>query len=114
MVRETQLHPEYLIYPMFVQETSDKPEPFNAMPGQMRHTIDSLVAACEKTAESGVKAVILFGIPGKKDEAGTGAYAEDGIVQRRRRPDPHLPRGGSGQLAARGKVAWGVISLAVI
>jgi porphobilinogen synthase len=82
MVRETLLHPEDLIYPMFVQETSKQPEPINAMPGQMRHTIDSLIAACEKTAESGVKAIILFGIPEKKDEAGTGAYAEDGIVQR--------------------------------
>jgi len=82
MVRETLLHPEDLIYPMFVQETSKKPEPINAMPGQMRHTIDSLLSACEQTAESGVKSIILFGIPEKKDEAGTGAYADDGIVQR--------------------------------
>jgi porphobilinogen synthase len=82
MVRETHLHPEDLIYPLFVQETSRKPEPIQAMPGQMRHTVDSLLAACEKTAEAGVKAIILFGIPEKKDEAGSGAYAEDGIVQR--------------------------------
>jgi porphobilinogen synthase len=80
MVRD--LHPEDLIYPLFVQETSRKPEPIQAMPGQMRHTVDSLLAACEKTAEAGVKAIILFGIPEKKDEAGSGAYAEDGIVQR--------------------------------
>jgi porphobilinogen synthase len=82
LVRETQLHPEDLIYPMFVQESSPRPEPINSMPGQMRHTVDSLVAECEKTAESGVRAIILFGIPEKKDAAGTGAYAEDGIVQR--------------------------------
>jgi len=82
MVRETQLHPEDLIYPMFVQETSKKPEPIGAMPGQMRHTIDSLVSECEKVAESGVKSIILFGIPEKKDETGTGAFADDGIVQR--------------------------------
>jgi porphobilinogen synthase len=82
MVRETHLRPEDLIYPLFVQETSDKPEPIQAMPGQTRHTIDSLIAQAEKTAEAGVKSIILFGIPKQKDPAGTQAYAEDGIVQR--------------------------------
>jgi porphobilinogen synthase len=82
MVRETHLRAEDLIYPLFVQETADKPEPIQAMPGQTRHTIDSLIGQAEKTAEAGVKSIILFGIPKQKDPAGTQAYAEDGIVQR--------------------------------
>jgi len=82
LVRETHLHPEDLIYPLFVQETSPKPEPIEAMPGQFRHTVDSLVAECEQAAKAGIEAVLLFGIPSKKDEAGSGAYAEDGVVQR--------------------------------
>jgi porphobilinogen synthase len=82
LVRETHVHPDDLIYPMFVQETSKSPEPIEAMPGQTRHTIDSLLSAAEETVEAGVKAVMLFGIPGEKDEAGTQAWAEDGIIQR--------------------------------
>ena len=82
MVRETHLHAEDFIYPLFVQETSGKPEPIQAMPGQTRHTIDSLVAQAEKAAAAGVKSVILFGIPRQKDPAGSQAYAPDGIVQR--------------------------------
>jgi len=82
LVRETHLHPEDMIYPLFVQETSSSPEPIEAMPGQFRHTIGSLVEECEKAVEAGLEAVLLFGIPKTKDEAGSQAYAEDGIVQR--------------------------------
>jgi len=82
MVRETHLRPEDFVYPLFVQETSPKPEPIQAMPGQSRHTIDSLVAEVEKSAEAGLKAVLLFGIPKEKDEQGTGAFIDDGIVQK--------------------------------
>ncbi len=82
LVRETHLHPEDFIYPLFVQETSSKPEPIESMPGQFRHTNESLVAECEQAATAGVEAVLLFGIPKEKDEAGSGAYAEDGVVQR--------------------------------
>jgi porphobilinogen synthase len=82
LVRETHLRPEDFIYPLFVQETSSKPEPIQAMPGQFRHTLDSLVAEAERAAEGGVEAILLFGIPETKDEAGSGAYAEDGVVQR--------------------------------
>jgi porphobilinogen synthase len=71
-----------LIYPMFVQETSGVVEPIESMPGQDRHTIDSLLEAAEQAVEAGVKAVMLFGIPAEKDEVGSQAYAEDGIVQR--------------------------------
>jgi porphobilinogen synthase len=82
LVRETHVMPEDLIYPMFVQETSGRPEPIEAMPGQMRHTVDSLLAAADEAASAGVRGVMLFGIPRVKDEAGSQAYAEDGIVQR--------------------------------
>ncbi len=82
LVRETHLRAEDLIYPLFVQETSDQVEPIGAMPGQSRHTLESLVAECRAAAEDGVKAVLLFGIPKVKDALGSQAYADDGIVQR--------------------------------
>jgi len=82
MVRETVLRPSDFIYPLFVQEHSDRPEPIDAMPGQDRHTIDSLLREAEAAAGDGVKAVLLFGIPKVKDEMGSQAYAENGIVQR--------------------------------
>ncbi len=82
MVRETHVRADDLIYPMFVHETGSQPEPIDAMPGQTRHTVDSLLVAAEQVVDAGVKAVMLFGIPGVKDEAGSQAYATDGIVQR--------------------------------
>lgn len=81
LVRETQLSKDDLVYPMFVHEKAAQ-EPIPAMPGQVRHTVPSLVDACKETAARGVKAVLLFGIPDRKDPAGSEAYAEDGIVQR--------------------------------
>jgi porphobilinogen synthase len=81
MVRETYLHKEDLIYPLFVQEGLAQPESINSMPGQYRHTLDSIVAQAEKAAQAGVPAILLFGIPKEKDEVGSQAYAENGIVQ---------------------------------
>ncbi|MDD5309593.1 MAG: porphobilinogen synthase, partial [Deltaproteobacteria bacterium] len=81
LVRETRLSRDDLIYPLFVHEKG-KPEPIPAMPGQMRHTVPSLLDIVRETAARGVKAVLLFGIPDHKDEAGSEAYAENGIVQR--------------------------------
>jgi porphobilinogen synthase len=81
LVRETQLTRDDFIYPLFVHEKS-APEPIAAMPGQTRHTISSLLDVVRETAARGVKAVLLFGIPDRKDEAGSEAYAEKGIVQR--------------------------------
>ena len=82
LVRETVVHPEDLIYPLFVQEVSNQPEPIQAMPGQSRHTIDSLLKEAEAAAKDGIKAILLFGIPAHKDELGSQAYAENGIVQK--------------------------------
>ena len=82
LTRETQLRAKDFIYPLFVQETSSRPEPLAAMPGQMRHTLGSLVQEAEKAAEVGVKALLLFGIPAQKDELGSGAFHPEGVVQR--------------------------------
>jgi porphobilinogen synthase len=82
LVRETRVGAEDVIYPLFVQEVAPQPEPIEAMPGQQRHTIDSLKREVEAAAADGVAAVLLFGIPADKDPEGSGAYAEQGIVQR--------------------------------
>ena len=82
LVRETTLRPDDLIYPLFVQETSGRPEPIDVMPGQSRHTLDSLLREAGNAVADGLKSILLFGIPSSKDEKGTQAYAENGIVQR--------------------------------
>jgi porphobilinogen synthase len=82
LVRETWLHPQDLVFPLFVQEAQDEAVPITSMPGQWRHSIPTLLRACEEAAEAGVRAVLLFGIPNEKDPDGTQAWAEDGVVQR--------------------------------
>jgi len=79
LVRETRLHLDDFIMPLFIG-----PEAFpNAdLPGLARHSVESVAAEGEELARLGVRAVILFGIPGEKDEEGSGAYDDDGIVQR--------------------------------
>jgi porphobilinogen synthase len=83
MTRETRLHPSQLIMPYFVQEGAGVPEktPIAAMPGQFRYSLRGLAAAAAADAALGIKSCLLFGIPEKKDAAGSGAYAEAGIVQ---------------------------------
>jgi porphobilinogen synthase len=82
MVRETRLSREDLILPCFVVEGSGVREPIASMPGVHRHSVDQLVLEAKSVADVGVPAVILFGIPARKDARGTGADAADGIVQR--------------------------------
>ena len=82
MVRETRMSADSLIYPLFVREGSGIREEIPSMEGQYRYSVDMLPYALEETAKAGVPSVMLFGIPGEKDEYGSGAYAEDGIVQR--------------------------------
>jgi porphobilinogen synthase len=82
MVRETRLQREDLILPCFVVEGSGVREPIASMPGVHRHSVDQLVPLAKSVADVGVPAVILFGIPARKDARGTGADAADGIVQR--------------------------------
>jgi porphobilinogen synthase len=82
MVRETRLHREDLVLPFFVVEGAGVREPVASMPGVHRHSVDQLVLEAKAVADVGVPAVILFGIPARKDARGSGADAPDGIVQR--------------------------------
>ena len=82
MVRETRLSPASLIYPMFVMDGENKVEEIPSMTGQFRYTVDRMEEELIRLAEAGVSQVMLFGIPGKKDEVGSQAYDPDGIVQR--------------------------------
>lgn len=82
MVAETKVSVDDLIMPLFVDERLKRPIKIESMPGQNRHSIESLAREVEELEELGVPAVILFGIPEKKDEVGSGAYDPQGIVQR--------------------------------
>lgn len=82
MVRETRMNPSSLIYPLFVTEGENKKEEIPSMPGQYRYSLDRMPEVLTEMADAGVPSVMLFGIPGEKDECGTGAWAEDGIIQR--------------------------------
>ena len=82
MVRETFLRIDDLIYPMFVQPGKGLREPISSMPDNYRFSIDELVKEIKDIYKLGIPAIILFGIPEKKDELGTEAYAKDGIIQR--------------------------------
>ncbi|MXR52810.1 porphobilinogen synthase [Halovenus sp. WSH3] len=81
LVRETDLAASDLIAPVFVDATTDKRQPIESMPGHERVPLDEAVARVQEVRETGVEAVILFGIPESKDERGTRAWAEDGVVQ---------------------------------
>ena len=82
MVRETRMDKSSLIYPLFVMEGENKREEIPSMPGQYRYTLDILPEKLSQLADAGVGSVMLFGIPDHKDEVGSGAYAEEGIVQK--------------------------------
>jgi porphobilinogen synthase len=81
LVRETQLTAADFVYPLFVAHGLDRREPIEAMPGVDRLSIDHAVAEAREAAALGIPAVILFGLPASKDEEGSGAYDEEGIVQ---------------------------------
>lgn len=82
MVRETRIDKASLIYPMFVKEGCGIEEEIASMEGQYRYSVDRMAFELERLIKSGVEKVMLFGIPEHKDELGSGAYAEDGIVQK--------------------------------
>ncbi len=81
MLSENRLAKSDLIYPMFVKEGLSGSEPISSMPGQFRWGLDALPDRVAEVSRCGVQAVIIFGIPQHKDEEGSQAYAEDGIVQ---------------------------------
>lgn len=92
MVRETQLSPSDLIYPMFVTVGRDRREEISSMPGQYRWSVDLLVKEVGEVQILGIPAVLLFGIPDRKDERGTPAYDPNGIVQQAvRAVKDHVP-----------------------
>jgi porphobilinogen synthase len=82
MVRETRLSASDLIYPMFVLEGKDQRREIASMPGQFRVSTDLLVKEAGEVAGLGIPAVMLFGIPDRKDDRGTSAVDPNGIVQR--------------------------------
>jgi porphobilinogen synthase len=81
-VRETRLNPTDFIYPLFVCPGEGVQREIAAMPGNYHMSVDRVVAECREVAALGIPAVLLFGLPEAKDAAGSGAYADDGIVQR--------------------------------
>ena len=81
LVRETSLSPEHLIQPLFVVAGEGVRERIDSMPGIERLSISELIAETAEIAASGVGTVLLFGIPSDKDESGSGAYDDEGVVQ---------------------------------
>jgi porphobilinogen synthase len=82
LVRETRLTPESFVYPMFVCPGEGVRKEVRSMPGVFNLSVDEAVKEVREVQALGVPAVILFGLPDKKDEVATGAWADDGIVQR--------------------------------
>src|SRR5947209_13334031 len=81
LVRETSLTPADLAYPMFVAHGLDRREPVEAMPGVDRLSIAHAVDEAGEAAALGIPAVLLFGLPAAKDDEGSGAWDDEGIVQ---------------------------------
>jgi porphobilinogen synthase len=81
LVRETELSPADFVHPMFVAHGLDRREPIEAMPGVDRLSISHAVQDAGEAAALGIPAVLLFGLPAAKDEEGSGAWDEEGIVQ---------------------------------
>jgi porphobilinogen synthase len=82
LVRETHLTPESLIYPLFVSATEKSRREVGSMPGVFNLSVEESVKEAREAQALGLGGIILFGLPEKKDEQATGAWAEDGIVQR--------------------------------
>ena len=81
LVAETELSPKHLVQPLFVVAGESVREPVESMPGVERFSISELVAEATELEATGIGAVILFGIPAAKDEVGSGAYDDEGVVQ---------------------------------
>jgi porphobilinogen synthase len=81
LVRETRLTPDSLVYPMFVCPGGGVRKPVGSMPGVFNLSVDEAVKEAQEVQSLGIPSVILFGLPDKKDEVATGAWADDGIVQ---------------------------------
>ncbi|MBA2429080.1 MAG: porphobilinogen synthase [Thermoleophilaceae bacterium] len=81
LIRETELSPAHLVYPLFVELGTDSRTPIEAMPGIERLSISHAVEEAGEAVALGIPAVLLFGIPAEKDEQASGAYDHEGVVQ---------------------------------
>jgi Delta-aminolevulinic acid dehydratase len=81
MIRETHLRPEIFVYPLFVIHGEDVKNPVKSMPGVYQLSISHLIEEAREVAALGIRSVLLFGIPDIKDEAASGAYDPEGVVQ---------------------------------
>jgi len=92
MFRETSLSPADFIYPLFIVEGEKVKKEISSMPSQYQFSIDHALSECEELSKLNVNSVILFGIPNEKDEVGSGAYADNGIIQKATRAiKDHFP-----------------------
>ena len=82
LVRETQLSAHDFVLPLFVSQKIDKRKPIASMPGFSQFPSGEIVDETRRAQDAGLQAVLLFGIPEEKDELGSGAYAEGGVVQK--------------------------------
>lgn len=82
LVRETYLHVNDFVYPIFVVEGENKKNPVASMPGVFQLSCDLLHEEMTEVVDLGIKSVIIFGVPNEKDEMGTAAYDDNGIVQK--------------------------------
>jgi porphobilinogen synthase len=81
LVAEARLGPDDLVAPLFVREGVSEPVPIASMPGEVQHSLDSLVVEAKRLVSLGVPGLILFGVPARKDAQGSGAWDRDGVVQ---------------------------------
>ena len=81
LIRETKLSVDDLVYPLFAVPGKNLKKPISSMPGQFQLSVDHIVKEAKKVQELGIPAILLFGIPAKKDTMATGAFAKDGIIQ---------------------------------
>jgi porphobilinogen synthase len=81
LVRETQLHPSDLVYPLFAVEGEGRKEEVSSMPGVFHFSLDLLKAEMDDVVASGIRSVIVFGVPDHKDHVGSEAYNQEGITQ---------------------------------
>ncbi|MFP4475759.1 MAG: porphobilinogen synthase [Desulfatibacillaceae bacterium] len=82
MVRENRVSPDDLILPLFTTGGKGVKNPIDSMPGHYRMSADNLVKMCVEARNAGIPAIMLFGLPDKKDPFGTGAYSDKGVVQK--------------------------------
>lgn len=82
MVQNVYIHPEDMIYPIFVTELADQPQEVSSMPGVYQFPLNDVLSEVDRCVKAGIEAIMLFGLPAEKDPQGTQAYAENGVVQK--------------------------------